>query len=64
MEKEFIVTFPSSIQITEDSYKTVNPTLKVGSNTTVGEIETFYRKWNKSGRMEVKITELSQLEDY
>lgn len=39
MEKEFIVTFPSSIQITEDSYKTVNPTLKVGSNTTVGEIE-------------------------
>ena len=28
--------------------------------TTVAEIEAFYRKWNKVGKMEVKIVELEQ----
>lgn len=60
MEKEFIVTFHSSIQLTEDRREIVNPVMKVSRDTTVGEIESFYHKWNKGGRMEVKIIELSQ----
>lgn len=58
MEKEFIATFTTSIQITEDSFKVINPTMKVNPNTTISEIETFYRKHCKVEQMEVKIIEL------
>lgn len=45
-DKEYVVTFPVSQQITEDRWTVLNPSLKVTSATTVGEIEAFYRKYH------------------
>lgn len=59
MEKEFVVSFVTSEQITECSWNAITPSMKINHKTTVAEIETFYRKWNKVGQMEVKIVELS-----
>jgi hypothetical protein len=58
MEKEFVVSFVTSEQITECSWNVRTPSMKIKPETTVAEIEAFYRKWNKVGQMEVKIVEL------
>jgi len=60
MEKEFVVSFVTSEQITECSWNVRTPSMKIKPETTVAEIEAFYRKWNKVGQMEVKIVELEQ----
>lgn len=60
MEKEFVVSFVTSEQITEYNWNVRTPSLKIKPETTVAEIEAFYRKWNKVGQMEVKIVELEQ----
>lgn len=44
----FIATFKTSVQITEDQYKVINPTLKITGETTVKEIEKFYNE-NRHG---------------
>jgi len=60
MEKEFVVSFVTSEQITECSWNVRTPSMKIKPETTVAEIEAFYRKWNKVGQMEVKIVELER----
>jgi hypothetical protein len=60
MNKEFIVTFVTSEQITECNWNVRNPAMKIKPETTVAEIEAFYRKWRKEGQMEVKIIGLEQ----
>ena len=60
MEKEFVVSFVSSEQITEYNWSVRTPSMKIKPETTVAEIEAFYRKWNKVGQMEVKIVELEK----
>lgn len=60
MTKEFVVSFVTSEQITECNWSVRTPSMKVKPETTVAEIEAFYRKWNKVGQMEVKIVELEQ----
>ena len=59
MEKEYVVSFKTSEQITECNWQIRTPSMKIKPETTVAEIEVFYRKWNKVGEMEVKIVELS-----
>lgn len=58
--KEYMVTFTTGEQISPDDWRTVNPSMKVNGNTTVKEIESFFRKWEKVGRMEVRLIELNQ----
>lgn len=41
---EFIATFKTSVQITEDQFIVINPTLQITKETTVGEIEKFYNE--------------------
>jgi hypothetical protein len=60
MNKEFIVTFVTSEQITECNWNVRTPAMKIKPETTVAEIEAFYRKWRKEGQMEVKIIGLEQ----
>ncbi len=61
MSKEYVVTFKTSEQISPDDFAVINPSLKVTETTTVKEIEDFYRKINKVGRLEVKLIELANL---
>ena len=60
MEKEFVVSFVTAEQITECNWSVRTPSMKIKSETTVAEIEDFYRKWIKVGQMEVKIVEMEQ----
>lgn len=61
MNNEFIVTFETSIQISEDRYKVINPSLKISDQTTIAEIEAFYRKYCKEGELQVTLIQLHQL---
>jgi len=56
--KEYVVTFKTSYQISPDDWDVYNPALKVNENTTVKEIEEFYRKHVKVGIMEVRLSGL------
>ena len=59
-KKEYVVSFVTSEQITECSWNVKTPSMKIRPETTVAEIEAFYRKWIEAGLMEVKIIELEQ----
>lgn len=56
--KEYVVTFRTGIQISPDDWDTITPSLKVTENTTVKEIEQFYRGNHGGGFMEVKLCEM------
>jgi hypothetical protein len=56
--KEFVVTFKTSCQISPDDWKVINPSLKVNENTTVKEIEAFFRKHMKDAKTEVTLIEM------
>ena len=58
--QEYVVTFKSSYQISPDDFKVYNPSMKVTENTTVKEIDGFYRRHVKSGTIEVTLIELEQ----
>jgi len=58
---EFIATFQTSEQISEDSWKVVNPSLKVDSNTKVSEIHKFYKSKGTVDKMQVQLIELHKL---
>jgi len=55
---EYVVTFPTSEQIAEDSWRVRNPSLKVNDETTMKEIANFYKSINKCGNVEVTVIEL------
>lgn len=59
--KEYVVTFETSEQITYDDFIVKNPSLKVNENTTIKEIETFYKKFRTPGAFQVKLIELQQI---
>ncbi len=62
-QKEYAVSFTKCEQVSPDDFELVTKMLKVTSETTMAEIETFYRKYCKSGFMEgVKITELQTID--
>lgn len=55
---EYVASYVSSVQITEDSYKRITPSLKVTDDTTIGEI----RKWiTDHGPVEFMVTQLQTL---
>ena len=60
--KEYVVTFKTSVQISPDDWGVINPSMKVTENTTIKEIDEFYRKYNKVGSLEVKLVELEKTE--
>jgi len=59
--KEYIITFPKTVQISPDEWKVVNPSMRVDENTTVKEIDLFYRKHSKEKILELKIIEIESL---
>lgn len=56
--KQYAVTFKTSIRISPNDFTVMNPTLFVDSNTTIYEIEVFYRKYNDFGFTEFTVIEL------
>ncbi len=56
--KEYVVTFRTSCQISPEDWDVYNPVLKVNEDTTVREIEEFFRKHVKEGIMEVRLSDL------
>jgi len=56
--KEYIATFETGCQITEDRYTVLNPSLKITDNTTIGEINKWFIKNNGGKIMQVDIIEL------
>lgn len=58
--KEYIVTFKTSSQISHDEWVVLNPSMKVDENTTLKDIDNFYRKHHKDGFLQVVVIELSK----
>lgn len=54
--EEFIATFKSSIQITEDHYKVINPTLKITEETTIKTISDWYEKTENRSDIPMELT--------
>jgi hypothetical protein len=61
MTKEYIVTFKTSSQISPDDWDVYNPCLKVTEETTVKDIEAFYRKYSPISIMQVSLIEVETL---
>ena len=58
MIKNYCVSINVTEQVSEDSWKVKTKTLKVDSNTTIGEIEQWYRKYFQVATTEFLTTEL------
>lgn len=58
-EKEYVVSFNVTQQISPDDWEVITPSLKVTDNTTIGEIVSFYEK--KCGKATVRFN-LNELE--
>ena len=56
--REYVVTFKTSCQISQDEWDVSNPSMKVTDSTTVQEIADFYCKHIKSSLVEVKLIQL------
>lgn len=54
----FVATFQTGEQYTEQNWRPINPTLAIGPETTVREIQEWYRTIIPEGRMEVRIIQL------
>lgn len=61
MKKEFCVYIKTSEQVTEDRWELRRKSLKVDSNTTIGEIEKWYRKFLEVGHTQFEVVELQQI---
>lgn len=57
--KEYIVTFPVSNQMTEYEWRIKNPTMKVTDKTTIGEITEFYNKHLPNQSVELRLTQIT-----
>lgn len=60
MAKEYVVSFTHGCQISPDDWTVIHPSMKVTEQTTVKEIEDFYRRHVKHGYTEVRLIELQQ----
>ena len=56
--KEYIITFDTSTQITQDQWKKISPTKRVAEGFTVREMIEWYRKIAPQGPLEIKLIEL------
>lgn len=61
--KDYIATFETSAQITENSFTVLNPSLKIDENTTIGDINKWFSKKSRGNVMQVCIIELENIED-
>jgi hypothetical protein len=57
--KQYVATFTTSIQISPDNFKLINPSMLCDENTTLGDIEKFVKENHWNGIIEVRITELT-----
>ena len=64
-KERFIAQYKDSHQITEDSWKIVNPTLQVSLNTTIEDIYEWFKKQNNNNkaRMEISIIQTESLSE-
>jgi len=58
---EYVITFETGEQITEDSWTVTHPSLKVTDETTIGEITKWYRRKVKVGPVDVRLTQLEDM---
>lgn len=56
--KQYSCTFEISEQVTEDHWKVTHPSMLATENTTLAEIEEFFRKYHSVSPTELKIIEL------
>jgi len=54
--REFIATFKTSEQFTEDSWKEINPSKKITRETTIGEIQDWVRTFSEQKRKPMQVT--------
>jgi hypothetical protein len=59
--KEYVATFKTSYQISQDEWDVCNPSLKINEQTTIKEVNEFFSKNNGGQLMEVRISELQSL---
>lgn len=61
--ENYIATFKTGEQISPDDWAVINPSLKINENTTIGEINEWFKKKNGGKVMQVSIIELEEIED-
>lgn len=61
-DKTYVATFNTSVQISEDSWKVVHPTMQVFPHTTVAEINEFFQKAVKNHNKSVETMEITLIE--
>ena len=59
--KKYVATYETSVQISHDDFTVINPSLMVNENTTIGEIESWFRKDAKNEVLQIKIIELENI---
>lgn len=57
-QKEFVVSIKVTEQVSPDDFAVFTKTLKVTPETTIGEIETWYRKYFSTGYAHYEVNEL------
>jgi len=57
-KKEYIASFKNSRQISIDDWEVFHPSLKITEDTTIGEIDKWYRKMLGHQVLEVTIIQL------
>lgn len=57
-KKEYVATFTTSVQISEDYWDVINPSLKVTPETTVKEIFDFQKKYNVNSESQIVLIPL------
>lgn len=55
---EYVITFQTGEQITQDDWRVANRSLKVTDETTIGEIREWYIRQMKIGLVDVQLTQL------
>ena len=58
--KEFVVTFTTSVRMTETEWVLRNPSMKITEETTICEIYKWFKKQTVAETMEIKIIELTK----
>ena len=56
--KEYVVTFPYCEQVSPNDWQLSHPAMKVTPETTMAEIELFFRRYVKNMILDVNIREL------
>ncbi len=60
MDKEYVAILITGEQYTEENWKSVTRTFKCSEETTLAEIELWYRKHIPRGEMNIQISQIEK----